>query len=425
MHYKRQSQSTLTGMTKSDNGKIVYLFSSAYHKLYKQDVLDVLALPKKFRFHFRYDEPWVAKEILENHHAIVGKQGIVVFVDRALRDEEEREPKFYPIRIVTIVDSKMEGSTIHVYFELGTYVGYPVSLESKASYDHNLKNTLDKGNRPFLYNSGTEKKIAGKFIGIGGACQLSLPDYVDENQAAAWQDIVTTIELDCPNMFRNAIFFRLVKIKHLIKPPINIRFWGFIKEFVTKVIIKKVRFKKAFQIAKNKIYEQKYEEIHICDDFLPPQTGYMLKSGDYYLVDLSFYRKNPPSEEMQKAVIDIYLDPSFFHASLNLPITVSFRYDYRSFDLVVKHRLSSSLTKIRIGLKKEERFMSPCLFFPTYVEAPRVRLILSVFVFLFGSGLVAISSSGLIQLEWLKRIFLAVGPFLQTTALWFIYRRLK
>lgn len=400
--------------------KIVYLFSSAYHKLYKQDVLDVLALPHNFRHHFRYDKDWIAKEILEGPRRIIGMTGVVVFVDRAISGEEERDPFFYPVRNVTIIDSVMEGSTIHVYFRLGNYIDYPMEKIAQV-YNEGVKNVLDEQNRPFLKISRDHKEISGKFIGLGTLCSFLQPAVTERQQSTAWQNIIRMFEDGCPDTFKDAIFYRLTKIEHLVKPFLIIRACRFVKELVRR------GNKESFKIAQQHIYKTEYKNIGICDTFLPPHTGYILKGGGFYRINLSFYRKNPPSGGMQDAILDINFEPTLFHKSFTTPIRISFRYDYKNVDLATKEQLSSSFTKIIIGLREKDRekFASPYLTIPMYLVSPHLKLILLPLLFLMGSAFIAISGSDLTIPQWAKSLLLVFGPIMQTFSLWIMYRKLK
>lgn len=115
-------------MTCSGNGwgvadQVLYLFSSNASPRYAQDIVNIIGLPRRGRYVFRYDRKYVENSIAgtpENWKQIEGMEGIVCF---SLQQRARYVlPAFIPVRAVTVVSAHIIGSTHIVEFELGDLV---------------------------------------------------------------------------------------------------------------------------------------------------------------------------------------------------------------------------------------------------------------------------------------------------------------
>jgi hypothetical protein len=84
--------------------KFLGFFSSDARPLYTEDIYRVLALPQKSIIHFRYDQKYVADDIITNLQSLVGNEGVVFFLtgNDLSKNPEERIISTHSIRKIII-----------------------------------------------------------------------------------------------------------------------------------------------------------------------------------------------------------------------------------------------------------------------------------------------------------------------------------
>jgi hypothetical protein len=106
----------------------MYLFfSSDAFELYRRDVISSLALPQGYCTHFRYPQKLLPKD-QAFIPSLLGKDGMIVYVrgNDLLKETEDRNIDFLPIRNVTVVDIDDNATTglVHVYLELKEFIRF-------------------------------------------------------------------------------------------------------------------------------------------------------------------------------------------------------------------------------------------------------------------------------------------------------------
>lgn len=120
----------------------LYLFTSNYGEYYK-DVLDILSLPNKFVYRFRYDLKHLSPTFrdLEDFSIFKNMKGIVILTNK---DKKEVKHDYIPLREISITDiSHFEESFIYFEFELENYPSINEEELSKFSDFINKRITKD------------------------------------------------------------------------------------------------------------------------------------------------------------------------------------------------------------------------------------------------------------------------------------------
>lgn len=124
----------------SDNRKIIALFSSDAHPLYKADVFRALALPTGYTLQFRYKKYYLNQDILTRlgtrTDSLVNQDGCIFFVsgnDQTV-PKAERQLVSCSIREVKIIDVYDDPKTEQVLFLLGMgdFVDYKIHEDEES-----------------------------------------------------------------------------------------------------------------------------------------------------------------------------------------------------------------------------------------------------------------------------------------------------
>lgn len=352
-------------MTIIDN-KIVYLFSSAYHPVYKQDNINALCYPSGFIMHFRYEETWVDTEILKkNPKELEGKEAVIVVVEAEKRNQE-LFPRFFPIRKAKIKKYEIDGSVSHVHFEL---------LPDWVDYreDNKLRDYQS------CIESLKEKPISGPKMLIGKFFSLdNLPlDIKFSHDAKAWESIIEKIgSLDS---YKQTLFYRL-----------------------------------------SRFYEEKSNKdlkITMFDKF---RCGYTLKSGTKYNIEFSFnYGKAPPKDAIKdrlKVKVDLH---KYFYMPIPDEIQLGFRVDKQNVYLSTQELFLDAFTVLTISFEKG-LIEGPNVSIPIKIKRA-VKTYLYVLMILIGLILVTgIISERIPVLSAYKDGLALLGTVITTTGTWLL-----
>jgi hypothetical protein len=97
---------------------LLYLFSSNIRPLYIQDILDVLAAPRRARYQFRYAQNYVDPDLMKA--TITGEEAVVHFSIQ--QEAQYHAPAFIPIRRAKVVDAGLRADIYVVTFEVTDYI---------------------------------------------------------------------------------------------------------------------------------------------------------------------------------------------------------------------------------------------------------------------------------------------------------------
>lgn len=394
--------------------KRICIFSSATRPLYKQDVLDSLCVPAGYVIHYRYEKKRVDETIWKQAEkgakapggpsVFQRLRGLVCFVDQTTeKDPVSGEDRivvrgFYPLREISVRKIELDGPILHVYFTVGAYVRYREhNEETQEFYQAELSRVLGSNCPPNKYICLSQERP-----------RIEPADPAPQNQAEAWISLVE--QLDNLEPFSASIFYRVSRFCPIEEPaPIErILEWG------------------------RRTREMDLREI------LPLRSGYRLRSGRSYALELSFYREYGTEGSIRGARLELLLDPTYFPFKPGA-IEVRFRYDKYPVDLVTAVLSEDALTQIQIALDEENEqkqkedgarpkgpASAPQPTFLMYLNPRRLRVLVGLALILIGSLLIGASPaierlSGSI---WLGMVLSSVGSLMTTAGVFWLYRRL-
>lgn len=317
-----QNNATEIRQQAEDPDAVAYLFVSAYHNLYRQYVLDILAYPRDFIFSFPYDASrWLPKPYRDSKQhmedfadLLAGKDAMIVYVDDRTEGDPRRSQCFLPIRTATILSPALtKGGMIHMQFALGDYVVYDDD-DATTKYDGVIK-TLASRPRPNLEDCA--------YVSIGptyrGRIQVQADPASDDD---AWQSTIERLgrvdrlpfnRLSNPlappatNPFARAMFLRVVNLEELSSNnPLNLK------------------------------------------ELLHDEAGFELRGSRNYRLNLLFYYPSTPHYLVRRSSIQVDLTSDFLHGIGSTLIPLNFRYDRRHIDFVTDRVFSDVWTSITL-----------------------------------------------------------------------------
>lgn len=430
-------------------GTMAYLFVSAYHDLYRQYVLDILAHPRGFVFKFPYDIQWLPHPYRENPETfcanVVGKPALVVFSEERAEGEPRRPQKFVPIRFVQIEKQPhVDGGTIHIEFILGDYV----------RYENDAKKSLDQ------YNAEIQTLVARPQLSRADSAYFSfaraLPSIkgvADPNQDDnAWQQIVTILSAlreylplkkekdekgnppdrslpSYPNPFADVMFFRVQSLKKLNTP-----------------LIEQLQAGLAQRLGRQREIEAHREvPIRIV---LENDSGYELESSTNYRLSLLFRVAQRPSPTVRRSKIIANLPKDMLTGVGSTEILLNFRYDLRHIDFVTARVYDNTWCSLSLQMvspssdkepgKINEQVVAgaPAPLFLIKIKADRFAQIGAPILFGISSAIASLNTVGAQLLtgatkdhtpqELLISLIMGFAGSLGTTlTLYYLYRKLR
>jgi hypothetical protein len=399
------------------NGEVAYLFVSAYHNLYRQYILDILAYPRGFVFKFPYDMNWLPPTYRSREKAtelcglLANIPALIVFTDERIEGEPRRCQNFLPIRAAVIDGApEMRGDMLHIEFKLTDYVFYPDDDAIKNS-DAEIKNLKA---RPKL------KREDCSYVSIGPTYIGRIQTETDpKNDNQAWQSTVRVIGNlrrlflgikanpnlpNYPSPFKLAMFYRVESLIHL---------------------------KTQNQVA--------------LDTILERDSGYRLDSNQNYRLNLLFYAPTRPEPEVRASKIQAKLTTKELLAGVGeTEIPLNFRYDSRHIDLITSRVFEDTWGSIALAianpqqgtLPEDRQVVAPAPMFLVRVVADRFAQIAAPLLFAFAA---AAGSLNTVIAKWIAGLnpafqssevgfsvlFALIGSAGTTGVMYYLYRKLR
>lgn len=271
--------------------KYVFLFSSDQRPVYKQDNLKILCYPSGYIIHFRYDEKYVQPGLTPN--LLINEDAVVVIVGRSA------PPLFFPARKAVIKNVIVQGSIWHIYFELSTeWVNY--ENDNYDSLIHSLNNKPE-WNDPHL---------GGKFLSLEEISQ----DFQFSNGEKVWEKLIEKI-VSRLSTYSDVIFYKINQLKEL-------------KENDNGTCLNPVKF----------------------DKF---SSGYKLKCGKKYILDLTFnYGRDPPTLS-EESSMKFKLEEDSFYKPIPEEILLGFKADKQRIYLAPKKTFQNSISYFKSRISGE------------------------------------------------------------------------
>lgn len=345
--------------------RVLYLFSSSQRQLYKQDNIDVLCYPSGSTKHFRYEKKWIGTEIIKRDiDSFRNSEAVIVIVDTEERNEEN-SPLFFPVRKARIKNVDFDGNIMHFYFELlPDWIDYRKNQELE-DYQECIFSMREK---PIAAG----EKLDGKFASFE-ELQKNLKFSVE---ARAWESTIEKI--GGLESYKHTLFCRL-----------------------------------------SRFYETKSKKDVQISDFGDFNSGYILRSGKEYNLELSLrYGKEPPDVAARDRLV-IRVDRDF-HGPIPAEIPLGFRVDKQNVYLSAKQLLSESCSSLIITFK--EGFIEGSnILIPLKIKYSRLRVWGSFVVFAAGLALTSgIDLSG----PFLGNLLKVIGLIFSSGVVFYLYKRL-
>ncbi len=321
-------------------GDVVYLFVSAYHNLYRQYVLDILANPRDFTIRFPYRAFWLPgpyksetlADITRNHAyefcaQLAHKPALIVFTDERVKGEPRRSPNFLPIRAAVITAAELHGELVQIEFTLSDYVSYPDPGRDALAYDQFVKS---------LPYHPTLNRDDCAYIALGPKYEGQIrTEHASENDDAAWESTVSIVgdlrsysPFICnqpyfptiPNPFQYAMFYRLHALKNL----------------------------------------KTGDEVPIQSQLgtgQDPQgdSGYLLESDTQYRLGLLFFVPKRPESQVRQSQVEVKVSPeSVLTAIGQTEIPLNFTYDHRNVDFATARTFEDARGSIALSISSPD-----------------------------------------------------------------------
>lgn len=301
---------------KTPQTECLYLFSSNTRRLYRQDVINALAVPRGFIMHFRYEKKYVASKLWESisyepdvtRNMLKGTSVVVTYVHQEAiggKQEEMRVLGLFPLRLGKVIDIDTDGDTIHVYFTLDEYFAYaePES-ESTKIYVQALDEVLGESKPPAVY------------VATGGSYPIEAPP---EATSAPFQSVVRAISGHGLRVDRT-LFVRILGLRQVT----------------------------------GKLDLDELPLIDLNNEELVYRSVYKIAAGLHLILDTSMYLTQPPSVEMEASAIKLGLDENIFTPAGEITALIASRYDRRIFHLFVKSFTRDMWTAISVGVRQKQ-----------------------------------------------------------------------
>lgn len=374
-------------------GEVAYLFVSAYHRLYRQYVLDILASPRDFVIRFPYRDLWLPKSgdlagsasskarEAAQFCACLNEQklrsALVVFVDERVQGEPRRTPRFLPIRTAAIISAELHGDLIQIEFKMGDYVCYDNPATDVKSFNEFIQSLPY---RPHL------NPTRSAYVALGQTYQgrIHTEKSANRDPDKAWQSIVRVISTmreyatfsvpsrfpPIPNPFENTMFYRVQGLLNLKNG-------------------KEVELQSALQIG-NKTAPQS-NDVHA-------PSGFRLRGNAQYALELAFYSTQHPTSVVRGSSIEVALKPETVLIPIGqTKIPLDFSYDIRRVLFATPRTFENLRASISLAMtsssaitdSEDQQPMAPAPSFLVTLASSRILLFVAAIAYFFGSLLVS------------------------------------
>jgi hypothetical protein len=207
---------------------VIYIFSSAYYDLFKQNVLNAVCYPDGHVMRLRYDAKYVEKAIRQKPASIKGKEAVLVFAEGSIANRDAakeggkaRDYQFYPMRRCTVSTASAPADIFVLDVKLGSFVDYgDGTADRDQPWDEYIKALPS---RPWPKNFRSDCADEGLYLFSAD----DLPLVGDRRELElAWRSVVERLnasELKECITYRLLGFYRrgLWRKEKLIKPDVN------------------------------------------------------------------------------------------------------------------------------------------------------------------------------------------------------------
>lgn len=443
----------------TEQGQFAYLFVSAYHDLYRQYVMDILAYPRGYIFKFPYDVTWLPlpyrHEPEKFCEQVVDKPALVVFSDERAEGAPRRVQNFIPIRFARITQKpRVEGGTVHIQFVLEDYVGYSAensafdfdkAIERVRSYNKSIWEQIEARPR-WQRKASAYFSLGPELDWMPKANAVNQEQRTDKHDDDSWKSTINILSdlrryfptaqekdsagnpparsmMDYPNPFHNAMFFRV--------------------QFLLK-ISQSLRERIAAGFAR-----QREQESQLPQKFAVPlrvteygDSGYVLQSSENYRLSLLFGVAERPPAIVRRSKIVANLTKDLLSGIGSTEIPLNFRYDIRNIDFITARVYEDVWASIALTvvtpdaekLPEGEQVVSPLPVFLVKLSASRVAQIVAPLIFMASAALAslnAVLAKALVgnfpnlNEATLAVLFGLVGSIGTTASLYYLYRKLR
>jgi hypothetical protein len=189
---------------------MIYIFSSAYYELFKQNVLNASCYPDGQVMRLRYDAKYVHQSIRNQPSSINGKVALLVFAEGAIENtatkdssgEPLRDYRFFPIRACRISAADKKADIFILDVKLDGFLDYQDGPQARDSiWDDHIKKSPD---RPWPKHFQKSDPAEGFYVFYGD----DLPSVSDERGVeVAWRSLVERLN---GSELRDCITFRVL-----------------------------------------------------------------------------------------------------------------------------------------------------------------------------------------------------------------------
>ena len=337
-------------------GSVVYLFSSTSRSRYLQDALDVLALPHRALYKFRYDTATLVARDLQQRtqtkeqyeqqlQSYLNNQALIVLVIQPPYDLQQWPPsdnqiQFYPLRHARIKRIEPIGSAHYVYFEVLDYVDWEQS--NSLTWDTSIKDSQQ---------IGRDDRPPHKYLSVA-------PDFITFDRPTdsdrAWEKIVETIS----SPLGNAVFYRVAGLSQIKSP----HWW-----------------QQRWRVRQPALQPTQRQPVPLAE-VVYDKSGYALIGGQTYTLEVVFYRPGGAQAPPAGTSIVPSIDDTFFSFRVGRTDVNSIRYDQQLIELIPVVQRQDVFTTISLGLAYEPQSTSSggTAPLPNPFYAPAVNLVLKL-----------------------------------------------
>jgi len=347
---------------------MLYLFSSNSRDLYLKDVLNILALPERAQYQFRYerrrveDELWNRINNNPDQFKTFNQDALIVFVLQPIglgdQRDEKQAIKFFPIRKTSVKSISIVGEILICRLEVKEYVNW-VELGN----DHEERQ--DQLTQIILGTLWDDQRPPRKYISSGNESDTAHLKFADpDSQESAWQLIVS--DLSNIPIFKHTVFYRIAGIQQFYEPfysKAHRSFWQFLRQ------------------SKEPVY--KVKDIKLTE-ILPDLSGYPIKEGSTNFLFLDFFHGQDLSNLLKDRSLIFDTDRNYLSYQPK-PVPLPVKYDRKPIPLIISSFNQDVVTSLDIhidkGNKGQEVNSGPNVthpFGPEVIRSPEISLLLRI-----------------------------------------------
>lgn len=450
----------------------VYLFSSNSYDMYGQNVLDIVSMPDGTMHHLRYRNKWVdpcfrfpgsegeesqLRPEDELRRDYIGVRAVIVAADMSIAGEREKIQQnctdgidicetyvLYPLRVGIVEQIETDGPILHIYVRTQEYIDWrevevtdvteSIQAGHKHRFDKLLKQKLQvsETDHPHKYPHDVWSSDERKYTGSGYYVSLirndnlqGLPVCHRSESPSAWKrilEVLLQVSRNDTQTHAQTVFFRLAGVERLV--PLF---------FVQRQLRGLQNALLGRSLPTSRLVKQRQIRVQ------PTQSGYELKSGKSYLLELIFFYPNREvPDNFEKTTMKPSVDRQLIPFMPNT-FTVNTRYDQQFLPLTPTVVTSDTFTNFTLHLDNGSQSSSndenvsrphyPRVDFVLKLTPQRYRTLIA-FVLLFVAQLVTVLKDvpGVESLDgivgFLAQYGSLIGPVLTTFTLFILFRRI-